>query len=124
MASKPRKLIDPAMDDRTRGSVFDRLGAKQQQQYHQQIRSSSSNKMQSSSKYDSSIDYPKTDSRRKVENPSYHHSSSHNRHLSSGNQFIGQDTQQIYRERASSNKHVIKSKINKEDQQHYDQFKK
>lgn len=132
MASKPRKPMDSAMsDERARGSVFDRLGAKQtmsQPPYHHQIRSSS-NKMQSS-KYENS-DYPlKSEARRKLDHPASYHTSSHNRHYGSssgsGNQYAQESNysqQQPPPFRPQTSKPVIKSKINKDDLHHHDPYK-
>lgn len=128
MASKPRKPMDSAMgDDRARGSVFDRLGAKQtmtqsqQAAYHHQIRSSS-NKMQSS-KYENSDYQPKSEARRN--HPASYHSSSHNRHYNAGNQYAPDPgySQQPFRPQASGSKPVIKSQIAKEDLHHHDPYK-
>lgn len=126
MTSKPRKPIDPMNDERVaRGSVFDRLGAKQtisqqhQQNYHQ-IRSSSNKMQSSSSKYDN------TDARRKLDSSMH---SSHPRNFN--NQFTQDSNQQqqpsdIYfnkTNRNSGNKQMLKSKINKLDDFNH-QFKK
>lgn len=128
MTSKPRKAIIDSVsmsDERsTRGSVFDRLGAKQtmshQQSYHQ-IRSSSTKMQPSSSKYE----MMNSDPRSKLD--SVH--SSHSRHFH--NQY-GQEpnphyqSQDVYYNKSNRNsagKQMIKSKINKPDDYH-DQYKK
>lgn len=138
MASKPRKPIDPLSlsEERTRGSVFDRLGAKQtiSQQHHppppayHQMRTSS-NKMQSS-KYE--INHHNSDARRKLDSSMH---SSHPRHFN--NQYgqpeptqyhHPQHQQDAYNKtnRNSGNKQMmLKSKINKpDDYNHHDQYKK